>query len=517
MAKRPSSPKRSATVRAPRVSAAASPTNATGSTPGLGYSAYDAAVDSPNRSSFVAFPTNSRRELTPQTRREIIKKSRAAEANIPFLTRIVRKAARHAVGSGIHFRILSEDDEWNDLAQRDVEEWWNNKDVYSIDAGVDGWEAKRLAIENWLIDGEWNHSMIVTAGGWPMIQPWDVFEIETPRGLIGGQPVDLSEWDDGVRISLNERPTDFAVRVLPRNTIGYSSFDYAAIPARSMVHIGSRRRVRGHRFMPLTYSGLNKGIDALDLGSLITGTAKLHSGLAVQVKRNAKTNRKGAIGSIQKQTTSGGDEIDTAALEKVYGSMINYVGENGEIDLKSSAHPGSNLLEFYKLLMAELSLGFDLPFSVMWSLSEVGGTAVRSDMEDAQSTFDLLYDKIAWQFVRREIIWKLSVAVNSGRLRRCKDPFWFSKIVMRGPRKLTVDVGRMATAFKTLVRNGAMSIPRFLEEQGLDAYQEARDNYKFLKFLKEMYASGEVPIDWVMEATPGSQTNISVTATDPNA
>ena len=30
------------------------------------------------------------------------------------------------------------------------------------------------------------------------------------------------------------------------------------------------------------------------------------------------------------------------------------------------------------------------------------------------------------------------------------------------------DVGRMASAFKTLVRNGAMSIPRWLEEQGFD-------------------------------------------------
>ena len=62
-----------------------------------GVSAYDAAKDSKTRSSFVMFPTNSRRELTPYTRREIVKKHRALEANCAFLTRLIRKSARHAI------------------------------------------------------------------------------------------------------------------------------------------------------------------------------------------------------------------------------------------------------------------------------------------------------------------------------------------------------------------------------------------------------------------------------------
>jgi capsid protein len=475
-----------------------------------GVNAYDSATTSGARSGFVAFPTNSRQEITSYTRREIIRKSRAAESNIPALTRIVRKFARHAVGSGINFRVLTEDEKFNSDCQRDVEEWWNNPGMYSIDGSVDGWEAKRLAAETIMIDGEFNAAFVRSSGGLPMIQPLDVFEIETP-GAIGYGAI-AEGWDDGVKVNQFERPIAFAVKTLPK--YGKKDIAHVEIPAQDFLHIGRRRRVRGHRFLPWAYSGLNKGIDALDLGSLITGTAKLHSALAVQVKKTAKRGQKGAVGAISKL---GADESasDTAALEKVYGSMINYVGENGEIDLKSSNHPGSDLVAFYKLLLAELAIGFDCSPTVMLSLGDIGGTEYRGQMEDAQSSCDLLYDQITWRFVRREVIWKISNGIKAGRIRAPKDPYWFSTLVFRGPKKLTVDLGRMANAFKTLTRNAGMSIPRFLDEQGLDAYAEISDNIKYLKRVREMCDQHGVPVEWVYEPTPGAQNNITVNQPEP--
>ena len=123
-------------------------------TTGMGAAAYDAAVDSPTRRSFIAFPTNSRRELTPYTRREIIKKHRALEANCAFLTRVQDKYARQAVGTGIHFRFETEDLPFNDDARRDVENWWSNPDMYSVDSSTDGWTAKFHAAKSIISDGE---------------------------------------------------------------------------------------------------------------------------------------------------------------------------------------------------------------------------------------------------------------------------------------------------------------------------------------------------------------------------
>jgi capsid protein len=445
-------------------------------------------------------------------RREVIKKHRALEANCPFLTRVIRKFARHAVGSGIHFRCLSEDDVFNDAMRRDVEEWWNNKDVYSIDGSVDGWEAKRVAAETIMLDGEFNAVQTYHPdSGFPCIQPLDVFEV---GGVYGISPPlrpgeSLRDWDDGVRINEYERPIEFAVRTLPR-LAGDNLLEWRYIPANSMFHLFRRRRAHGHRGMPWGYSGINQGIDALDLNALVTGTAKLHSALAVTVKGTARKGKRGALGKIQSKGETPDAGADTAALEKVFGGgMINYLGEQGELSLVSSTNPGPNVMAFIEMLFHQMACGWDAPFTVFWDMAKAGGTAARYDAEDAQSSFDLLYDQLVYQMVRREIIWKVSVSIKTGRIAAPKDPWWFSKLVFRGPRKLTVDIGRMAAAFKILVRNGAMSIPRFMEEQGLDAYEEGRDNYKFLKFLKEQYESGDVPIEWVMEPTPGSQTVIN--------
>ena len=482
-------------------------------TTGQGAAAYDAATTSASRSSFINFPTNSRRELTPYTRREVVKKHRALEANCSFVTRMIRKFARHAVGSGIHFRCLSEDDVFNDSMRRDVEEWWNNAAVYSIDGSVDGWEAPLIAAETIIIDGEYNSVMTAhPVSGFPAMQPLDVFEIETPFG----RNINTAEWDDGARINEFERPIEWAVRTLAR-TGASSEADYRLVPADSMIHIHRRRRARGHRGMPWGYSGLNQGIDALDLNALVTGTAKLHSALAVSVKGTAKRGKKGALNKISNANGATGNDSDVQALEKVFGGgMINYLGEAGEMQLHSSQHPGANVMAFIEMLFHQMSVGYDAPFSVMWDMARAGGTAARYDAEDAQSAFDMLFDTIVYKMVRREIIWKVSKAIKDGRIAAPKDKFWYSKLVFRGPRKITVDVGRMATAFKTLTRNGAMSIPRFLEEQGLDAYEEARDNFKFLKYIKELYEGGDVPIDWVMEATPGSQSVINVNQPDSN-
>lgn len=483
-------------------------------TTGEGAAAYDAAKSSPNRSSFVAYPTNSRRELTTATWKEVIKKSRALEANCAMFTRVLRKSSRHAVGSGIHFRCLSDDEAFNDAMRRSVEEWWNNPLVYSIDGSVDGWTSKRMLAEAIMLDGEGNAVFANhPESRFPAIQMLDVFEIENPPLRTGEM---MRDWDNGFRVNEYERPIEAAVRTLPRLS-GDLNRDYRYIPTDSLVHLFRRRRARGHRGMPWAYSGVLQGIDALDLNALVTGTAKLHSALAVSVKGTGRRGKKGAIGKIQNAGGTTTPDADTQALEKVFGGgMINYLGENGELQLHSSQHPGQNVLQFIEMLFHQLCVGFDVPFSVMWDMAKAGGTAARYDAEDAQSAFDLLYDQIVWGFVRREVIWFTARAIKDGRLAAPKDPLWYSKLVFRGPRKLTVDVGRMASAFKTLTRNAGMSIPRFLEEQGLDAYEEMRDHIKFLKAVRGMCEEHGIDFTTVFEPTPGVQNNITV-QTDPNA
>ncbi len=85
-----------------------------------------------------------------------------------------------------------------------------------------------------------------------------------------------------------------------------------------------------------------------------------------------------------------------------------------------------------------------------------------------------------------------------------KDPRWFEKIQFRGPRKITVDVGKMAQAFKTLSRNAGMNGTRWFEEQGLNADDEMRSHIRFLARTKALCEKEGVDFNLVMEPTPGA-------------
>src|SRR5205823_12511153 len=119
--------------------------------------------------------------------------------------------------------------------------------------------------------------------------------------------------------------------------------DTRRVPAASMLHVFRRRRVRQPRGWTWFYSGINDGIDVLDTKALIKGTAKLHSGLAVQVKRKKSEAAKGGIsGSLAKIVNPDG----TTRVDENFwrGAAIAYLADDEGIELVESARPHENLL-----------------------------------------------------------------------------------------------------------------------------------------------------------------------------
>lgn len=467
----------------------------TDNTIGQGVSGYDAATSSPTRTGFIAFPTNSRTELNSYTRKELVRKSRALEANLSVFGRILRKLSRHAVGAGIFPSSRTADLEWNAKADKLIDEVGSNPGTYSIDASRDLWEDQRLIVETLLLDGEFFEVLVKGSSGYPFVQPLDVFEVETPTGANVNQT-----WEDGVLTNEQLRPIQFAVRQLPKTVYG-QNVDWQAVDTINMVHIFRRRRAKQVRGLPWCYAGLNAGIDALDLQALESGTAKLHAALAVAVKKTGRKGKGGAVGKIQGDTS---DPANTRALEKVFGGgMINYLGEEGEIQLLSSDRPSPDLLKFCEYLFQSFAIGFDIPFEAIWSLAGLNGTANRSVMEDLQSTCDMLQDQVVMRHTRRWRTWRLWWAMQNGELPQCKDPEWW-KAVYRGPAKLTIDMGRTAEANIKLTKNGMLSLDRYFEERNQDARAELRAHMETVAWaMKEADRLG-VPIEMIFEPTPGA-------------
>jgi hypothetical protein len=160
------------------------------------------------------------------------------------------------------------------------------------------------------------------------------------------------------------------------------------------------------------------------------------------------------------------------------------------------------LLKFCEYLFHSFSVGFDVPFEVIWSLAELNGTANRAVLEDAQSTCDMLQDQVVMRHTRRWRTWRLWWAMQNGELPQCKDKEWWVASY-RGPAKLTVDIGRTADAAIKLMKNGALSLERYYEERNQDARGELRSHLELVRWTMDEAQRLGVPVEMIFEPTPG--------------
>jgi lambda family phage portal protein len=473
---------------------------------GGGGSGYDGANSSTARTAFFGFPTNSITETNPFTRKELTRKARALGANLPIILRIVTKIAQHAIGKGVFVRPATKDKEWNEEARRLFEEWASNPGVYSIDGSVDHYRHQLLAVETMIQDGDHFAAMVASENGAPMLQLFDSFEVDSP---YYPSAANAQNYVDGIRVNAYNRPVGYSVRELTK-PYDYSQQAFREVPKDSMIHLFDRRRVKQFRGLTWFFSGINQGIDALDLRALVTGTAKLHESMAVAVSKGAKVGRSGVAGKVQAHAGGTPADDDFKALEKVYGGgMISYLGAEGKIEILSSDRPSQNILEFIKFLLADIAMGCRLPYEVVLSLANLGGATARGALEDAQWLFDMVQDQVIWTLAFPIYRWRVAKFMKEGRLRQCRDPFWWTT-TWRGPAKLTVDMGRTAQANIELMRNGMLSHSRFYNSHGLEAQDEWDQQIEDLRLLQEKCAKAGVDINRILMTPPGSVTQVQV-------
>lgn len=479
-------------------------------------SGYEGAESSDARTSFMAFPTNSRRELNARTRKEIQRKVRALEANLPLFGRIKTKIGQHSVGKGIFVRPLTRDKEWNELNRRRYEERAENPHVYSIDGSCDLYEDQKFCAETFAGgDGEYFAALVKSPTGANFVQRLDCFECETPRNLI--QLGKDARWQDGVLLNAYDRPIAYNIRELALGDRWFQrQIADREVPADSMIHVFRRRRAKQTRGLPPAFSAINDGIDALDIGALIKGKAKLHSALAVVVrKKAAEAGAKGIADQVKKILDSDGKP--TQVNENFWrGAAIQYLATDEGIELLCSECPGESLIAFLDLLYRQIAIAYGLPLEVVYNLASLSGPGVRAVLEDAQWLFDMVQDTVVMRHSRRHYVWDTALAIQRGDLRKCRDPQWWVS-AWRGPAKLTVDMGRSADAAIKLIKNGALSHVRYFEERAQDAYEEAEEQIQFLAWLKKRADEAGVPIAWLIEPTPGAVTNVSVNQPEQQA
>lgn len=468
-------------------------------------SGYDAANSSPLRSSLSGFPTNSKRELTPRTRKEIVRKVRALDACLGFIGRFKQKVGQHSVGKGVFPRWISRDEDWNQAMKAYMEPRLENPDVYSVDGSRDFYEDQRLAVESPVDDGEYFSAFTRSEETNRLqMQPLDVFEIEQP---MPSPQLDIREWVDGVRTNRQGRVMDYAVRELPDIWSG-SGQTSRIVEAANMIHVFKRRRAKQWRGLPFVYAGVNSLIDILDLKSLMIGSAKLHEALGIVVRKQKGEPGKGGVSANLEKILGTDGKLTQVSENFIRGAAIQYMNTDEGIDLLSSERPSPNMLAFMEWLYRDASAATGLPVEVLYDLSKLGGATARGVLEDAQWFFEMQQDRVVMRHSRPILLSMAAEAMHIGDVPYCRDPIWWA-LEWQGPAKLTVDIGRTADANIKLLKNGLGSFEAYFEERGQDARTQHMRQIEHLVWLKKTCEDKGIPIEWLIEPTPGVQLNLS--------
>lgn len=459
---------------------------------GSSSSHYDSAKSSPMRSSMLAFPTNSRQELTPQTRKETVRKIRAIDACLGFIGRIKQKTGQHSVGKGVFPRPITQDEDWNQAVSSYLDPIFENPDIYTIDGSRDFYEDQRLAAESQIDDGEYFSAFTRDETNRLQMQPLDVFEIEQPI-FDRASAASFKDWNDGVRTDLYGRVVEYAIKELPGPWSG-PAVASRFVEAGNMIHLFKRRRPKQWRGMPLIYAGANSLIDVLDLKALEVGSAKLHAALGLVVKKQkGEAGKTGVSNAIEKIIGESGKV--TSVSEKFWsGAAIQYLGLDEGIDLLTSDRPSPNLLAFMDWLYRDASVGTGLPVEVLYEMSKLGGATARAVLDDAQWFFEMMQDRVVMRHSRPIYLSFVGDAIAKGELPICRDPVWWA-VEWQGPAKVTVDYGRTADANIKLLKNGCLSYEAYYEERGQNARTQHMRQIQHLAWLRDQCKANEIPME----------------------
>lgn len=134
----------------------------------------------------------------------------------------------------------------------------------------------------------------------------------------------------------------------------------------------------------------------------------------------------------------------TSNVEKI-GDVANlYTLPAESIEALESNRPSQGWIALMEWMVREISLGLDLPFGLVWSMTGLGGPAVRFEIMQAIRTFiAFLEDVLEPMWVRPIVGAWITIEMAEGRLPF--HPNWYQFSVPR-PKSLTIDYGRDSKA-----------------------------------------------------------------------
>lgn len=384
----------------------------------------------------IYFPQlNTRKEITPYTRTEVMRKARWFCVNHGLPRRIVFGLSRLAAGTGLTPYPLTDDKEWNKEALTYANARFESPFSFDVGGRYDFYSSQPFALACHYRDGDQPTVQTESRTAEAMFAFYEGHQIG--NGSISDPTGKL--FTDGVRTDANNR------------AIGYRFLadDGKAtdIDAAYVMLIAEYERAAQVRSTSILEHACNHLHDGTDIVRFIKQGVKLNNLSGYWFEKQAAVAGgppspygNNANGPITRQTIdSDGNKI---TLEHVIGGgAIPELDPGVSLKFNNSAHPHPNQLNLLDYLIRDVAWGVGVAPDLLWNIAALGGANTRFVLADAQSWIEKEQEKLIRLYCQRVWTYTIAKGMATGKLRRCRDPRWWN-VGWIPPPRLTVDFGR---------------------------------------------------------------------------
>ena len=445
---------------------------------------YEATRYSPKRSRVPGARQDAKVDLSPGTRKELVRKSRYYEKNSAILNRAADLFEAYTVGeTGILIIPASSDSGWNLRAKERAHEWAKNPDLGSFLS----WPLiQGILARTWFFDGEiFVHLTRGPNGNGRMdrkIQLIEEHRVETPPELASEEGKTVI---DGIEIDKNGRPLNYFVR----EGDGKEAI-YVRVPAAEMRHIFEPSRTGQYRGLPLAHAVLVDCNDLDDLELLEQQAAKENAQIANVIKSQSGEIPPGLLRQIRRGGTIMDSQGNTLADERIGGYREALPGAT--VALKPgedfaqhrSDRPSVATVDYWDYKRGKICAGIGIPKLLIFPNTRGQGTIARAEF-DVANTFFRARSAVLAEAVVEIWLWQTEWAIRTD-LRLADAPADWKNVNTRAPRSVNVDVGRNSAAMLAELQAGASNYDLIFAPLGLDPVEQLTRSAFYARLIRDL-------------------------------
>lgn len=442
---------------------------------------------SPDRTYLRGWVQDPRFDATEATRHELVRKSRWFEKNDALANRLGEVFTEFTVGAnGPPIIPASSDDEWNQRASDWLYEWAPLADICTR-LGYGG--LMTTAAWRRFFDGEF--FILKTFGenkSRPRLQGISAHRVGTPDDKADQEGKTII---DGVEIDSRGRPSAYWIQE------GFESDRYTRRTSNEIIHIFEPESPGQYRGLPMLTPVMNDLHDFADLFMFETQAAKVQGKDAIFVKNlggnldHTKLLRERTLAGGGTPTARNPDELKArlSYYQKAYPGRTLAGIPGDEVQYLASNRPSVTTQWFLDYMASRVCAGIGFSKQLVFPFS-IQGTVARADLDMARNFFLSRFAPFA--SAAQHIYW-FDIGVARFTDPRIADaPFDWTKVNVRPPRAVNVDIGRNSAATIAELDSSLTTLEEQFAQRGLDWREQTRQRAREESFIDKIAAEFKV-------------------------